>query len=102
VQRWNLALGNEKRKQTILEKIAFYIPERVKTTKNSSKTCDSTISEIFGNKVEINREIVSKSLKKPVLLFNTAIFTLQIIEKTGKQYSFQKQRQRVKISNKMV
>jgi hypothetical protein len=76
--------------------------ERVETTKNSSKTCDSTISEIFGNKVEKNRENVSKSLKKPVLLLNTAIFTLQIIETTGKQYSFQKQRQRVKISNKMV
>jgi hypothetical protein len=51
VQRWNLALGNEKRKQMILEKIAFLHSERVKTTKNSSKTCDSTISEIFGNKV---------------------------------------------------
>jgi hypothetical protein len=102
VQRWNLALGNEKRKQMILEKIAFLHLERVKTTKNSSKTCDSTISEIFGNKVGKNRENVSKSLKKPVLLLNTAIFTLQIIDKTGKQYSFQKQRQRVKISDKMV
>jgi hypothetical protein len=51
VQRWNLALGNEKRKQTILGKNCILHSERVKTTKNSSKTCDSTISEIFGKKV---------------------------------------------------
>jgi hypothetical protein len=56
----------------------------------------------LATKSEKNRENVSKSLKKPVLLLNMAIFTLQIIEKTGKQYSFQKQGQRVKISNKMV
>jgi hypothetical protein len=58
--------------------------------------------KFLATKSEKNRENVSKSLKKPVLLLNTAIFTLQIIEKTGKQYSFQKQRQRVKISDKMV
>jgi hypothetical protein len=74
---------NDSRKNCILHL------ERVKTTKNSSKTCDSTISEIFSNKVgKKNHENVSKSLKKPVLLLNTAIFTLQIIEKTGKQFFF--------------
>jgi len=49
-----------------------------------------------------NIEIVSKTLEKPLLLLNTAIFTLQIIENTEKQYSFRKQRRRLKISDKIV
>jgi len=49
-----------------------------------------------------NIEIVSKSLEKPLLLLNTANFTLQIIENTEKQYSFRNQRRRLKISDKIV
>jgi hypothetical protein len=47
---WHLEMRKEK--QMILEKIAFYIRKKSKNKKNCSKTCDSTISEIFGNKVK--------------------------------------------------
>jgi len=44
----------------------------------------------------------SRKMIIPLLLLNTAIFTLQIIENTQKQYSFRKQRRRLKISDKTV